>query len=153
MNIDKHELNINTKLKELFPYKYRRKKWQAIFDNFELRVPRLEPPVGIFLLFLLTACVSFSFVFGKHWMIGLPMFLSSVLIIYLCSKFGKSLPAKKLRELTKRIVENDYYGTRVKHGTYNPNELKRLIFGILTGWLPDYKIKTITLNTKIDYVS
>jgi len=150
--IDSSKISLETKLIDIFPFKNRRKEWAETFANSDLKVPKLEPPLGLLLPSILTALISFFFIFGKNWNYGLPIFLVSIVIIYLCNRYGKALPCKDLKELTNHIVKFDYRGTRNKIGTYNPTEVKQTIFSLFTDWLSDEERKRVSFDTKIDYI-
>jgi hypothetical protein len=146
------QISLETKLKEIFPFQDRRKSWCETFNDFDLKVPKLGPPMGVFLPAILTALISFFFIFGKNWIYGLSVFLISIIIIYLSSKFGKVLPCENLRELTTNIAKYDYRGTRTKVGTYNTKEINQTILKLFTDWLGEYEGRNVNLETKIDYI-
>jgi len=150
--LDSSQIGLETKLKEIFPYKDRRKKWNKTFEGTDFKVPNLRPPIGLYLPAILITIISFFFIFGKNWNYGLPIFLVSATIVYLCSRYGKALPARSLRDLTKHIVKFDYRGTRNRVGTFNHNEIKQIIFGLFIDWLNKEDSQSLSFETKINYL-
>lgn len=146
------EINLETKLKDIFPFKDRRRKWNETFENFDLKVPKLGPPMGLFIPAILTALISFFFMFSKNGLYGLIAFFLSVVIISLSNKYGKTLPSNDLKELIEQIVKFDYQGTRTKVGTYNLKEVNQTILRLFTDWLDNEERKSVNLKTKIDYI-
>ncbi|MEQ9304424.1 MAG: hypothetical protein RJQ14_10970 [Marinoscillum sp.] len=151
--LDKLKLTLDTKLDKLFPFRGRKSKWQRVFSSFEMDVPKLGPPMIIFLPAILSAIVSFFLIMIEFWEFGMPIFLLSLLIIYICIKFGKSLPCSTVKDLVTLVVKYDYKKTRTKYGTYNDLELRNTIFKLFTDWLTKKEIETVNFKTKIDYIS
>jgi hypothetical protein len=152
LEIKKDSIHPTTELDKIFPKENRIKNWENLFKEFNYNGIDLQPPPVPYGISILTGLVSFFFMFGDYKLYAIPLFLSSVILAKLLSKYGKRFPAKSIRELTEKIVRHNYKNVRTEKGTINIIETKNLIFHHLTDWLEPRELKNMNMNTKINYL-
>lgn len=153
LNVDRKDINLETRLDRLFPFAQRRTLWKKTFEAFELKLPELGPPALVTITFLLMFFLSGVILVFYHEYLSyaLGMFLVAGLMMYIGGKYGTRLPAKDLRELTKQMVNKDYKSIREKYGTVHTKEVQTIVLEMLTDWMSYREKKNVTLKTKIDF--
>ncbi len=152
LGIEKKIINTRTELINLFPEKGRRTNWEKTFGAFNFKGIDLRPPLIPYGISILTAIVSFFFFFGVYRIYAVPIFILSILITKILTKYGKRFPTKTIGELTKEIVKNNYKNVRTESGTINIAEIKKLILSQLTDWSASKKVENMNMETKINYI-
>mgnify|MGYP000647142953 CR=1 FL=1 len=150
LGVDKNTINPNMKLESIFPKKTRIKDWNKVFGEYN-RI-ELQPSSIPYGISILTAIISFFFLFASYKLYAIPIFISSIILTKILVKYGKTLPVKYIRELTEQIVRFNYKIERAENGTINVSEIKKLIFQHLTDWLEPNEVKTMNMETKINYI-
>jgi len=129
---EKNELNIETKLKEIFPRKNRRKIVRSLEKNIGFELNLINPPqiISISLFILILVSIVFLFINLKFGILGIGI---SVLGFKLANKFGKEIEMKSIRELVEKITTENYLNVRSNKNTINRKELK----SVITDWFAD----------------
>lgn len=128
----KNELNTETKLREIFPRKNRRKIVRSLEENigFELNLINPQQIISISLFVLILVSIVFLFINFKFGILGI---LISVLGFKLAYKFGKEIEMNSIRELVEKITTENYLNLRRNKNTINRKELKN----VLTDWFAE----------------
>lgn len=129
---EKNELNTETKLKEIFPRRNRRKIVRSLEKNIGFELNLINPPqiISISLFILILVSIVFLFINLKFGILGIGIF---VLGFKLANKFGKEIEMKSIRELVEKITAENYLNVRSDKNTINRKELKNVI----TDWFAD----------------
>ena len=128
----KNELNTETKLREIFPRKNRRKIVRSLEENIGFELNLINPPqiISISLFVLILVSIVFLFINLKFGILGI---IISVLGFKLAYKFGKEIEMNSIRELVERITTENYLNLRRNKNTINRKELKN----VLTDWFAE----------------
>ena len=129
---EKNELNTETKLKEIFPRKNRRKIVKSLEKNIGFELNLINPPqiISIFLFILILVSIVFLFINFKFAILGI---IISVLGFKLAYRFGKEIEMNSIRELVEKITTENYLNVRSDKNTINRKELKN----VMTDWFAD----------------
>jgi acyl carrier protein len=129
---EKNELNTETKLKEIFPRKNRRKIVKSLEKNIGFKLNLINPPqiISISLFILILVSIVFLFINFKFGILGI---IISVLGFKLAYRFGKEIEMNSIRELVEKITTENYLKVRSDNSTINRKELKNVI----TDWFAD----------------
>jgi hypothetical protein len=129
---EKNELNTETKLKEIFPRKNRRKIVKSLEKNigFELNLINLPQIISISLFILILVSIVFLFINFRFAILGI---IISVLGFKLAYRFGKEIEMNSIRELVEKITTENYLNVRSDKNTINRKELKN----VMTDWFAD----------------
>jgi len=152
LGIKNNTINPKTQLETVFPKKNRIKNWKNLFGEFNYKEIDLQPSPIPYTISILTTVISFFFLFGSYKLYAIPIFIFSIILTKLLSKYGKRFPSKNMGELIKRIVRFNYKNVRTEKGTINILETKNLIFHHLTDWLQPSEMENMNMNTKINYI-
>jgi hypothetical protein len=152
LGITKNSISPKTELETIFPKKNRISDWKKLFGELNYTGIELQPPLIPYTISILTIILSFFFMFGNYKIYAIALFLTSILLTKLLSKYGKRLPVKTLGQLTNKIVKHNYKNVRTEKGTINIMEIKNLIFHHLTDWLQPNEVENMDMNTKINYI-
>ena len=129
---EKNELNTETKLKEIFPRKNRRKIVKSLEKNIGFELNLINPPqiISISLFILILVSIVFLFINFKIAILGI---IISVLGFKLAYRFGKEIEMNSFRELVEKITTENYLNVRSDKNTINRKELKN----VMTDWFAD----------------
>ena len=129
---EKNELNTETKLKEIFPRKNRRKIVKSLEKNIGFELNLINPPqiISISLFILILVSIVFLFINFKIAILGI---IISVLGFKLAYRFGKEIEMNSIRELVEKITTENYLNVRSDKNTINRKELKN----VMTDWFAD----------------
>jgi hypothetical protein len=129
---EKNELNTETKLKEIFPRKNRRKIVKSLEKNIGFELNLINPPqiISIFLFILILVSIVFLFINFKFAILGI---IISILGFKLAYRFGKEIEMNSIRELVEKITTENYLNVRSDKNTINRKELKN----VMTDWFAD----------------
>ena len=129
---EKNELNTETKLKEIFPRKNRRKIVKSLEKNIGFELNLINPPqiISISLFILILVSIVFLFINFKVAILGI---IISVLGFKLAYRFGKEIEMNSIRELVEKITTENYLNVRSDKNTINRKELKN----VMTDWFAD----------------
>ena len=129
---EKNELNTETKLKEIFPRKNRRKNVRSLEKNIGFELNLINPPqiISISLFILILVSIIFLFINLKFGILGIGI---SVLGFKLANQFGKEIEMKSIRELVEKMTSENYLKVRSNQNTINRKELKNVI----TDWFAE----------------
>ena len=129
---EKNELNTETKLKEIFPRKNRRKIVKSLEKNIGFELNLINPPqiISISLFILILVSIVFLFINFKFAILGI---IISVLGFKLAYRFGKEIEMNSIRELVEKITTENYLNVRSDKNTINRKELKN----VMTDWFAD----------------
>ena len=129
---EKNELNTETKLKEIFPRKNRRKIVKSLEKNIGFELNLINPPqiISISLFILILVSIVFLFINFKIAILGI---ITSVLGFKLAYRFGKEIEMNSIRELVEKITTENYLNVRSDKNTINRKELKN----VMTDWFAD----------------
>ena len=122
---NKNDLQLNAKLKDLFPLKNRVKNIRTIENKLNIKIDILSVPQWVVNLLTCFLFISF-FLLIVSFKIGVLGIAFSVLGLYLC-KYGKELQLKTLRDLVEKITTDNYLKLRKQSNTVNKSELKNII--------------------------
>lgn len=151
LGFDKHQIKTQTALKTIFPSEKRREKWYDVFNNVDLDIPGLLPPMWLIGSLGLCIPIAVIFLFASYWVYGSALLLASLSGIYIANKLGKTLPATTIGDLAKLIARHNYRKTRGHLNNINVNEVKTIIFDMMTDWLYQHEIEKVSMDTKICY--
>ena len=129
---EKNELNTETKLKEIFPRKNRRKIVKSLEKNIGFELNLINPPqiISISLFILILVSIVFLFINFKIAILGI---IISVLGFKLAYRFGKEIEMNSFRELVEKITTENYLNVRSDKNTINRKELKN----VMRDWFAD----------------
>ncbi|GEC71212.1 hypothetical protein SAMN05443543_101266 [Flavobacterium flevense] len=129
---EKNEINTQTKLREIFPRKNRRKNVRSLEKNIGFELNLINPPqiISISLLVLILISIVFLFINLKFGILGIGI---SVISFKLANKFGKEIEMESIRELIEKMTTENYLNVRTKKNTINRKELKNVI----SNWFAD----------------
>ena len=129
---EKNELNTETKLKEIFPRKNRRKIVKSLEKNIGFELNLINPPqiISISLFILILVSIVFLFINFKIAILGI---IISILGFKLAYRFGKEIEMNSFRELVEKITTENYLNVRSDKNTINRKELKN----VMRDWFAD----------------
>ena len=129
---EKNELHTETKLKEIFPRKNRRKIVKSLEKNIGFELNLINPPqiISISLFILILVSIVFLFINFKIAILGI---ITSILGFKLAYRFGKEIEMNSIRELVEKITTENYLNVRSDKNTINRKELKN----VMTDWFAD----------------
>ena len=129
---EKEKLNPQMELKNLFPRKNRKTLIQTIENEMGFKFDIIQAPDFVTIPLLLIGVVSFFYLFFD-WKVAFIGISISIFGSYCCKWFGNELNTKTVKDLVKKITEENYVEVRTNKSTVNKPELKM----ILTNWISE----------------
>ena len=129
LQVDKAKITPDTLLVDLLPRQTMKSKTKQIEQGLGFKLSILRPPhfvTGFLALLFLTSLVGLGFVW-HYGLAGLALSLSGLWLAY---KVGNELNLKTVRQLIEKMTRESYLKSRSNPGTYNSNEIEK----VLTDW-------------------
>jgi len=125
-SLDKEAIYPEKQLSEIFPLRNRRKNIQAVEQKVTFKLHLLDAPEWLQTILLIALLVSIiAFFFDSK--IALTGFLTSITLINLSSRFGKTLTQQTIREVAENMAAFKYMDSRSSEKTYNKAEIEKVI--------------------------
>ena len=123
------DIKPETKLKEIFPRKNRRKNIKKFEQALGFKTAILHPKVSV--LIILSLMFLFSLIyFYFDWKIALSGILISILGFKLASIFGKEFQIKSIGELSENVTKENYINSRSNQNSFNKKEIESIIIDL-----------------------
>ncbi len=123
------DIKPETKLKEIFPRKNRRKNIKKFEQALGFKIAILHPKVSV--LIILSLMFLFSLIyFYFDWKIALSGILISILGFKLASIFGKEFQIKSIGELSENVTKENYINSRSNPNSFNKKEIESIIIDL-----------------------
>jgi len=125
--IDKNSINIDTELQDIFPRKNRVQKINQL--QLELGLPLNILDIKSWLGWtIFIGIVASLIMFFIKWQFAVSSFLFFITVGWTANKFfAKELDIKTVRQLTEKLVRENYVTVRRTKGTINREEILKLI--------------------------
>lgn len=130
---EKKEITPTTELVEIFPRKTRKNQIKTLEINLGIKLSILRPPhfvTGFLVIFSLASFITL-FIEWQYGLIGLGLAIGG---IWISNKLGNELNVKTVRELSEKMIRENYVKSRRNSKTINKNELDK----ILENWFIDF---------------
>jgi len=126
LQVSRNNIQLDTKLSDLFPSRNRRQKAKefkrAVGTNFTI----LTYPGWLALIFVIGFLLSLV-AFFYDWKIALSGIVFFLAAMQIAEKLGKTLDFQTVRELTNKLAREHYVDVRRTKGTFNRQELLKII--------------------------
>jgi acyl carrier protein len=137
-------LNLKSKLSEIFPKKERLLKIKQIEEKLDFKL-KITQPKSIFLKIFAYLLLSSLLFFIINYKIASILFMASIIGIWTLHKFGKELNTNTIGELAEKMKRENYSKVRRNKNTINKNEIEKIIIDTFSIEL-DLKKTELTRN-------
>ena len=137
-------LNLKSKLSEIFPKKERLLKIKQIEGKLDFKL-KITQPKSIFLKIFAYLLLSSLLFFIINYKIASILFMASIIGIWTLHKFGKELNTNTIGELAEKMKRENYSKVRRNKNTINKNEIEKIIIDTFSIEL-DLKKTELTRN-------
>lgn len=133
IDIDRKEITPTKLLSDLFPRKNRKSQLKKIEMNLGFKLSVLRPPhfVTGFLVILLLTSIIMLFIDWQYGLFGLGI---SICSFWISNKLGNELDVTTVRELSEKMMRENYVKSRRNSKTINKNEIDK----ILEDWFVEF---------------
>ncbi len=150
--VDKNSINLDTKLQDIFPRHKRRQKIQELKNELGLPLDILDINSWLGWTIFIGIVASLITFFIK-WQLALSGLLFFIAVGWTANKFfAKEFKIKTVRQLTEKIVRENYIDSRRKKGTINRHEILKVIIDTFSTEL-DIDKAYLTKNDKFSWAA
>jgi len=143
-NIDKCEVQPQTKLSKIFPRESRLGAITELENELGFKINMLQPRRLLIILFIFATAGSIALSFYK-WQLGIIGMIFSGTILKLAGKFGKEMRLKTVGDLACKISRESYLRSRHHSCTVNKNEVEQKVREL---FINDLHLEPIVLTRK-----
>ncbi len=147
--INEDQINLNSKLIDLFPHKNRRKKVTEFKNYLDTDIKILTYPdwlASVFIIGFLLSLVAFFF----DWKIALTGILFFISASKIADHFSKDFDLQTVRDLTEKLSRENYIDIRRTMGTINRKEISQIIVDMFSTDL-DIEKTNLTREAKFSW--
>ena len=146
LEIDRKEITRQRNLQEIFPKKERKSNIKILEKALGFKLKILTPPAWI--MFSLIAIFLLSFIcFIFNWKIAVSGLSFSLVGFWLADLMANDLELENVEELVKKMVRNNYLQSRRDQGTFNKNEIEKVLMDLFSNEL-GFEKNELTRDTK-----
>ena len=148
--IDKNSISPDTKLQDIFPKNQRRQKIKELQSELGILLDILE--IKSWLGWTILIGIVFSLItFFFKWQFAISSLIFFIAVGYTANKFfAKEFELKTVRQLTEKLVRENYVNVRRSKGTINRQEILKVIIDTFSNDL-DIDKAYLTKNDKFSW--
>lgn len=150
--IDKNSITLDTKLQDIFPKDKRRQKIKELQNELALPLDILDIKAWLGWTIFIGIVASLILFFFK-WQFALTGLLFFIAVGWTANKFfAKEFELSTVRQLTEKLVRENYVDIRRNKGTINKQEILKIIIDTFSNDL-DIERKYLTKSDKFSWAT